>query len=160
MLWVVIFPALVLSMRNIPNKSKNKNHKKILVSSRWLLSAFLTFYLSFYVEILANYTNVEFTEFVVNIETVRNQRGGLGRCNEKVRGTDVTEMSFSFCIDNVNNNLVRGNVAYIDDGQAILKGRDGWVGVIVDSITWNKQYTVEDRIWSVQEQKHIYKDEL
>lgn len=122
------------------------------------MPALFTLYLLFYVEVLANYTNINFAEFVVNIDNVRHKGRVLGRCNRKVSGADATGLSFSFCIDNVSNNLVKGNVAYIDDGQAILKVRAGWIGVVVDSVTWDQQYTVEDRIWSVQEQKYIYKD--
>lgn len=157
-LWLAIFPLLVWALWKLPRKAINDEHRKLLMSVRIILPAVFTLYLLFYIETLAHYVNTNVIEFEVDIEAVRFT-GSLNahvKCNYQVSGNEIGGMPFSICIDNIVHNLPRGNVAYIDDGHAVVKGRTGWVGTVVESVMWNQKYAEDDRTWSVQEQRYIY----
>ena len=91
------------------------------------------------------------------IKTVRtNYRSAWVGCRRGASLKDEFSKAHGVCLDDIRHNLVVGNVAYIDDGEAQLKVRHGWLGTVVDEITWLRRYTSRDRVWSVEEQKYIY----
>ena len=154
LIWFICYPALVSAMWNLPKKAFNEDHRKMLQTVRFFLPALVSAYLFLYLEILGHYNNKVEIEFEVNIISLSNSDTS---CNRRVSVHDKTGAMFGFCTDNIRNNLVNGNVAYIDDNVAVLRGRIGWVGTVVDSVIWHQQYTINDRIWSIEKQKYIYR---
>ncbi len=132
----------------------------MLIAVRILLPAIIVLWLLSYFDFVMHYINDEPVEFAVNIRRVSTDaRGMYGEinCKQRVSSTDQSNKKHSFCSDNMAySNLVDGGVPYIDDSDAVVKGRTGWMGVVVDAIKWNRQFTAEDRAWSVDQQKYIY----
>ena len=161
LMWLVIFPLFSIRWKSIISF----DFKKILGIGRTFLSACLVVYLFFYIEIAQSYLNTETKKLNVSIESVtRDARGGgkgsFSSCSQRVSVKNSEKIRKDFCAGALRkHNLVDGDVAYIDNGNATMYISEGWLGSVVDSITWVPTYTQADREWSVKEQKFIYYDD-
>lgn len=164
LVWLGFFPVGLMVMFFFFPVYSYKKHKYKIQLIKIVFVAFLVAFSGQYATIIQDHINKEeFGTDVIIIATHTRSCVGEGRifcrlfrCKLSAEVKDLKNVRHSFCIDSLKHNLVEGNVAYIDNGDAHIVGREGWLGVVVDSIWWKPQYTDADRYWSVEKQKHIY----
>lgn len=149
LLWLIIFPTIWINWRSLTNL----DIKNIFTFPKFFLSLLLIIILVFYIEIIQSYINVNENEIYVDIREVDSSRS----CKKRVDVKDHNGIQEDFCADNLKyNNLVKGIIIYIDNGDSVLKVREGWFGTVVDSITWRPTYSSYDRRWLKDKKKFIY----
>lgn len=153
LLWLMLFPAIWINWSAVVKL----NFKNTFTFGRFFLSAFSVAIFFLYIEIIQSYINTDYKEINAEINSVGRGGRTILSCNQRVSLTNQQNIRKNFCIDNLSShNLINGDVIYIENGNAVLKIRHGWLGTVVDSILWKQKYTASDRKWLREEKRFIY----
>ena len=133
LLWLILFPAIWINW----SAFVKLNFKKIFTFGRFFLSALSVGIFFLYIEIIQSYINTDHKEINVEINSVDKGGRSIFSCKQRVSLTNQQNIKAHFCIDNLSShNLIKGDSIYIENGNAVLKTRHGWLGTVVDSILW------------------------